>query len=966
MSALATFLSTHRAVDSEWNLTGMGGWDRGKYFVDDDEYDTFLTLVNQHIFGRPPRASSLLERHREKGPVLVDLDLRYETGGPLIRRFDSSHIRTFISEYVAAMVYFSKVEALTHDLIFYHLEKPSPETDKSNHKDGVHIQCPSLTTTPKYQYGIRGFMLTNNTVGRVFEGTGVTNPHEDVFDESVIHRNNWFLYGACKPDKPQYKVVKIWRFAIADIREALDGGDPTNYTELVEIMHEIMTEESAPTDTLEVMKTLSIRRNHDAASQLDIRSIRAAEWEELMIAWGTGKKRPDRAPRNTIEHTDDAARKTPVPTADEDHVLVVTDGEDGCRVTSATTQEEIALAYRLCRECVNAERRASDYQDWINVAICLKNIANTEESFKVWCEITRRVEPSHKKAHYSDSELRAKWNLVRVDSSRKLGMASLQYWSKEDNPEKHRSILSETHTEWIMNFSKNTHVNVASFVCRLYKHEFRCSIGQKKGSYEWYQYGTGAHYWKHMRTPTELRARLSAQVVSEYWEAEKKVGDRYHTCKEEDKPRYDEKKKTISKIQRDLEMTSFKDNVLRECQEKFYDDEFISRLNTNPYTVGLGNGVLDLRHYDNEAMTGRPRVVFREGRPDDYISFQMGSSDPDLEPIHWTPYNPEDPVQKEIAAFFERIYPDPVLREYVLTLLASCLEGANKEQKFYVMQGVGSNGKSMIEKLMEWTFGDYGTSLGTQVFTRKRPDSGNANADIITVKCRRYIHMGEPDDNEKINTSIMKQYSGGDAVQARGLFSDQEKFSIMGKIFMSCNDLPPVSKMDNGTWRRIRVIPHISVFKDPGDASIDPSQHIYEKDLDLENKLRHWRTAFLSFLVHYYDTRYLAHGLKEPDCVCTASNKYKEDNDQFQMFFNECFVRDPAAAPVQAKEVRIIFRDWKRSQGKMCDLKEPAIMERMKVACGSGSTEKEFYGIRVAEDAEDLSGAFTSKMLSHV
>ena len=967
MSALSTFLSTHRSTDSDWNLTGMGGWDKGRYYVSDEEYDTFLGHVNTHIFGRPPRASSLLERHREKGPGLVDLDLRYETGGPLIRRFTEDHIKHFVAEYAAAMVYFSKVESLTQDLLFYYMQKPSPETDKNYHKDGVHIQCPSIMTTPKYQYGIRGFLLSNKVVERVFENTGVINPPEDVYDESVIHRNNWFLYGACKPDKAQYKVIKIWRITIDDIRESLDGGDPADFTELVDIMREIMTEAPLQTDTLELMKTLSIRRGPNTPSPLDIRHIRASEWEELMIAWGSGKKRRDgtaaAAPKNTIEFTEsDVAAKTSAPDDAAKDQLIVTDGEDGCRVTSAITAEEIALAYRLCRECLNAERRASDYQDWVNVAILLKNISNTEESFKVWCEVTRRVEPSHKKAHYTDAELRAKWNLVRIDSSRKLTMGSLQFWCQEDNPQKYHSILSENNTLWIINKAKNTHVNVASFVCRIYKHEFRCSLGQKKGSYEWYQYGIGAHAWKHMRTPTELRARLSAQVAAEYWEAEKRVGDKYHSCKEEEKTVWDEKKKQISKIQRDLEMTSFKDNVLRECQEKFYDDEFISRLNTNPYILGVANGVLDLRYYDNDAMSGRPRVVFREGRPDDNISFQMGSSDPDLEPIHWTPYNPDDPVQREITAFFERIYPDPVLREYVLTLLASCLEGANKEQKFYVMQGVGSNGKSMIEKLMEWTFGDYGTSLGTQVFTRKRPDSGQANADIITIKCRRYIHMGEPDDNEKINTSIMKQYSGGDAVQARGLFSDQEKFSIMGKIFMSCNDLPPVSKMDNGTWRRIRVIPHVSVFKDPGDSTIDPSKNIYEKDLDLENKLRHWRTAFLSLLVHYYDTHYLVHGLKEPECVSAASNKYKEENDMFQTFFNECFVKDIPTATVAAKEVRQIFRNWKKNQGKSCDLKDHQVLERMKIACGSGSTEKDFYGIRVAEDAEDLSGALIRNM----
>ena len=73
----------------------MSAQDKGKYDVPEDEYETFLAVLHSHIFGKVPRASSLLERHREQGPILVDLDLRYQTGGPLIRRFTTTHIRQF-------------------------------------------------------------------------------------------------------------------------------------------------------------------------------------------------------------------------------------------------------------------------------------------------------------------------------------------------------------------------------------------------------------------------------------------------------------------------------------------------------------------------------------------------------------------------------------------------------------------------------------------------------------------------------------------------------------------------------------------------------------------------------------------------------------------------------------------------------------------------------------------------------
>jgi len=958
MSSLLSFLAARRVAKGDenypnWNVTGIAkGVDKGSYVIADEHYDEFLTHFQNHVFGRRPLTSSLLERHREVGPVLVDLDFRYEGGGTLKRCFRPNEIKQFIAEYVAAMIYFSRVEDLPEHLDFYVTMKPAPETDGDKHKDGVHIQCADVFTVPKYQYAIRGFMLQRDTLKRLFEGTGNINPPEETFDVSVIHRNNWFLYGSCKPNKAQYAVDKVWRINTDDIRESLDGGDPADFDELVEIISELLVRADVSTDAGTLLRHLSIRKT-SAATPLEMRKIRSAEWEELMIGWGSGKKVLDRTlppPKNVVEFAADDDE------SGGDGGLVVTEPDDGIRLPTSTSEDDVKLAHRMARECLNAERRCGDYHDWVNVAICLKNIVNSEESFRIWCELTRRVDPSHKKAHLSDAELRAKWALIRVDGTKKLGIGSLHHWAEDDNPDRRRSILSEHNTEWIISYASNTHVSIAECVWRLYRHEFRCCKGSARGQFEWYQFN--GHHWKHLVNHTELRARLSGRIKDEYIEAWRKLGVKANSLGSESEALkgIESKRKKLLGIEKNLEMASFKDSVMRECQEKFEDPTFLKKLNSDPYLVGVSNGVLELRHFENEAQTGRPHVYFRDGRPDDFVSFQMGGEDDDA--ISYTPYNASAPEQLALREFFAKIYPDPVLREYVLTLLSACLEGANKEQKFYVMQGVGSNGKSMIELLMELTFGDYGTSIGTQVFTRKRPDSGAANPDIITVQKRRYIHMGEPDDDEKINTSIMKQWSGGDRIAARGLFSDQEKFSIMAKILMSCNDLPPVSKMDNGTWRRMRVVPHISVFKDPGDAMIDPSKNIYEKDLYLESKIPHWRAAFLSLLVHYYEVHYLEHGLKEPACVMAASNRYKEENDVFNKFFEENFARDPAAAPILAREVKNIWRDWKRTMGRAIDLRESAVLDRMKDMCGAGSTDKEFFGIRVQDnEGPDLSGA---------
>lgn len=951
-----SFLESHRCdkTAKDWNLTGLlSGVDLGKFKVNDDEYDTFLRLVHGHIFARPARACSLLERHRDTGPLLIDLDFRYNAGGPLTRKFVDDNVRRFVADYVAAMVYFSRVEDLTEDPVFWHLEKPSPEKDKDHHKDGIHIHCANITTPPRYQYGIRGFLLQNEVIPRVFEGQGISNPPEDVYDVAVIFRNNWFLYGACKIDKAQYKAQCGWRLPIAEVKDALDGGDPEDFTELSEIVYNLLQEVTPIKDNLEMMKTLSIRRNHNTATPLVPRTRRAAEWEDIIAAWGSGKKNAE----NTTQAHNAGIGADPTEGAED---IPAKTGEDQLIVTDVgaaipANEEDIQLAYRFCKDCINAEKRCGEYQDWINMAICLKNINNTDESYKAWVDLTRRTGAKHKKSTYTDSALRTKWNLVRIDDSRKLSMASLNYWAREDNDTKWKSIMSECHTRWILNLGKDTHVSVASFVKRFFKHEFRCSYGARRSA-EWYHFGKHTHAWKYLKAPVIIRSSLSEVILTEYWEAEKMAGDKWRASEDSaSKDAWDAKKKKISKITNNLETTTFKDHVLKECGEKFYDEEFINRLNTNTSLVGVMNGVLDLRYLTED---GSQHVMFRPGLPDDNISFQMGRSGADLDAISYEVYIPETPTpqQKLVLEFFERIYPDAVLREYVLTLLAACLEGGNPEQKFYVMQGVGSNGKSMIEKLMEQTFGDYGTSISTTTFTRKRADAGNANPDVITVKCRRFLHCGEPDDNEKINCSVMKAWTGGDQVPARGLFSDQEKFVIQGKIFMSCNDLPPIQKMDDGTWRRIRVIPHTSIFKDPGNPMIDPSKHIYEKDLALDNKLRTWRVGFLGILVWYFENKYLRTGLKEPSCVSAASDKYKEEFDMFMQFFNETYVTEPNAGPVTVKDFRIQFTAWSKAQGKQGVLTASQALDRMTKMIKPAPGGKEFWGIRLALDGEDISG----------
>jgi putative DNA primase/helicase len=191
---------------------------------------------------------------------------------------------------------------------------------------------------------------------------------------------------------------------------------------------------------------------------------------------------------------------------------------------------------------------------------------------------------------------------------------------------------------------------------------------------------------------------------------------------------------------------------------------------------------------------------------------------------------------------------------------------------------------------------------------------------------------------------------------------------MMGKIILACNDLPPVSSMDDGTWRRIRVITHDSTFVD-ADKPEDPEHHIYHKDLDLNEKMKQssWRIAYFGILVYYYETYYLKFGLREPESVKAASQKYKEENDTFSGFASDNLVIESGAGPLKIADVLTRYKEWKRTMPGITEMKKAMIVERMKGISARGSTEMEFKGVRLREESEDSSGAvIATSTLSHL
>jgi P4 family phage/plasmid primase-like protien len=866
----------------------------------------------------------------EPKPLLIDLDFKYPTETSLVRTFTLEQIKSFCKMLVQGLRTFFGVD--NYEILrFFVTLRPSPYPTASTRKDGVHIMCPDISLSDEKQKVIRNWMLSENAIEICFEGTGYTNTPTDIYDESMVRKQGWIFYGESKPNIPPYSLAAVFKYT----------PEEDNWTD----------DEVSNFDSKHLIELLSVRYNIGPDENVIIDDA-APLYEQMKTFGGAGGLSLAAAGGQGIPNKFQLGGDAP---AEEDPATNTFLETLQALYPTEVTAEERGMIRRFVMECLTPEYY-EQYDKWIRVGWCLHNISPSEENFQLWMDFSNQ---SPKANGNNVAQLRRDWffGWRKEGDGPRLTERSLRKWAKDCDAELYKEIISEYIGEYIRQEVEPTHYHVASLMRKMYGTNYIASVNPK--TTEWYKYDDYVNRWGKLNQGIELRMKVSSEVASAVSEAKQKLYGQMEKSNEEQKKVLLEKVKVLNKTETNLCCSGFCEGVMKMAVHQFYEEDFQNKLNINPYLFGCKNGVLELRVAGAD---GREHAIFRQGRPEDYVSFLAGQNLPEMGPIEYHPYDASDPRQAEIAEFFEKLFPDVAVRQYALRLMASCLEGTNKEQCFYVATGVGGNGKSKLVELMRMTLGDYQTSLQSTVLTRKRPDSTNANPDIMAAKCKRFIYLQEPDDKEPLNTSRMKQFSGEDMVEARALYGDQEKFVIMGKMFMMCNRLPPVTTMDRGTWRRIRVLEFVSKFVPPDHPELVSGRpNVYMMDTSLDKKLRTWREPFLSLLVHIYETEYIPFGLEPvPAAVMKASDKYKENFDTYARFAAER-VRQPVTMeekmdcrehPIKTNQIKTILASWKRDA--RVELSAQEVLNRLTEEYGEPLNGKEWPTIKVFATEEDV------------
>ena len=305
---------------------------------------------------------------------------------------------------------------------------------------------------------------------------------------------------------------------------------------------------------------------------------------------------------------------------------------------------------------------------------------------------------------------------LKFDSNNPEGMTarSIMYWAKNDSPEEYQKVRRETVDFYVDQTvsagGPATEWDLASVLHQLFKDKFVCvSISRN----QWYE--CGEHKWHDIDSGNTLRLFISKTMHTEYLTRIKDATTRMQTMEQTDSS-YDALRKRTSRladIAMSLKKTQWKNNIMREARELFYDRDFMDKLDCNPYLMCFNNGVIDFKE-----------KCFRKGQPDDYLSMSTG--------IDYVPLDHASQSKEiaEINTFMEQLFPVADLRTYMWQHLASSLIGTNLNQTLTKYLGSGRNGKSALVDLMSHMLGQYKGTVPITLITSKRNSVGGTSSEV--------------------------------------------------------------------------------------------------------------------------------------------------------------------------------------------------------------------------------------------
>jgi len=340
---------------------------------------------------------------------------------------------------------------------------------------------------------------------------------------------------------------------------------------------------------------------------------------------------------------------------------------------------------------------------------------------------------------------------------------------------------------------------------------------------------------------------------------------------------------TLTKLTNKISKYQNLKNVYGYYEEIISDENFYDKLNRScDYLLPIDRcNVIDLRN-------GKVRPITKN----DYFTYKC-----DVE--YTTKRSPEmlEIIGKIMCNNEENI-------KYLQKILGYCLSGDISARVYFILYGIGANGKSMILNLMNKILKEQYQAVSKCVFINN--NSGKTGGtEVLQLKDCRMATFSETEANDALNEAIIKMISGNDSITARGLYKDPITFIPQCKLMLCTNFKPDFNANDRANVDRVRLVPFNARFVDNPTKS---NEFVRVESIDkiVEQK---YMNEFFSWCVDGAIEYYKNKKFNPTGEMLEAQNEYIREQSNITNFIDDTF--DTSESELYLKsDIKSLYEVW--------------------------------------------------------
>ena len=388
---------------------------------------------------------------------------------------------------------------------------------------------------------------------------------------------------------------------------------------------------------------------------------------------------------------------------------------------------------------------------------------------------------------------------------------------------------------------------------------------------------TDSKIWEMYSTSTPIREMISNDLVDDILQVRKKLG----VPKTDFAIKLD---KSINGILVKLKRTNDKNNICRELYDILLDKNFEGYLNKQMYMLPLKNGKL----FNLEDNSISERTI------DHKFSYECN-----VDYVEMT-----EAQESDMQSYFLTLFcGNEKIMQCLLNALKSSLIG-RPMRYLYFLTGNGCNGKSLLFKLIKQMFNKAVDVIDKKVILNTKVNSSLSTEFEKLDKCRIGF-VTELDEKDELNCVVIKQITGGDPLDVRGLWKSNETLQPTLTPWVLTN-MMALSKMHDAVNDRIVIFPFNNRF---------------EVDTVFETTMMKKLDIMFSYIMKHGK---VVDKLEISEEMIQAKEEYKEDNtkiDYLQDFVNAYYDSVPFVKKerITRDNLRSSYNNYLKSMGQQYD-----------------------------------------------